>query len=131
MNSFEISLFPCARINDLSSRVFNYSYPPETLQCHIVLPSIKTIFRITFSSQPSFCDVALSSSLPPTLTLSCILQPFTLTVTTSQLSDFHPHPHFLPHDSILFIVNLTLPLSIILTISLTVTLITEKLLPRN
>ncbi len=131
MNSFEISLFPLAQINDLSSRVFNYPYPRESLQYHIILPSIKTIFRITFSSQPSLCDVALSSFLPPNLTLSCILQPFTLTVTPSQLSDFHPHPHFLPHDSILFIVNLTLPLSIILTISLTVTLITEKLLPRN
>ncbi len=131
MNSFEISVFPLARINDLSSRVFNYSYPPEALQCHIILPSIKTIFCITFSYQPSLCDVASSSSLPPTLTLSCILETFTLTVTPSQPSGFHPRPHFLPHDSILSIVNLTLTLSIILTISLTLTLITEKLLPRN
>jgi hypothetical protein len=114
MNSFEISLFPLARINDLSSRVFNYSYPPEALQCHIILPSIKTIFRITLSSQPTLCHVASSSSLPPTL-------------TPSQLSDFQPHLHFLPHDFIRSIVNLTLTLCIILTISLT--LITEKVLP--
>ena len=131
MNSFEISLFPLAQINDLSYRVFNYSYPPEALQCQMILPSIKTVFRIKFSSKPSLCDLASNSSLPPTLTLSGILETFPLTLTPSQLSDFHPHPHFLHNDSILSIVNITLTLSIILTISLTFTLITEKLLSRN
>ncbi len=109
MNSFEISLFPAARINDLSSRVFNYSYTGKWLQWHIILSCSKSIFRITFSSQPSLCNVAWSSSLSPHRSLM-------------HNWNFHTHPHFLPHASILSLANLILTISLAVTLTLKILL---------